>query len=158
MENSVAAQQTTILALRTEIKDLVNKHHGALSACENKLATAVSQLASSDASLKQCSKDRDEARINAENLNKIQEKQQDTIVKLSGQVETMTLKHKRNSASIKSLKIKLQIETDKFNQATKEIKTLRDEVQKFKDQVAREAAELAALQKQYNSLSDKTSK
>lgn len=77
------------------------------TAAEIKLVTAVSQLASSDASLKQCSKDREEARINAEIVNKTREKKSETIVKLSGQIETTTLKLKENSGRTKLMTSKL---------------------------------------------------
>jgi len=158
LKGDIAAKQSQISALKTEIEDLTKKHHGSLSNCEGRLATATSLLASSQATLQQCAIDRNSARVDAENLRKIREQQEERIRSLSSQVQAVTLTLQEKLALIQSLESKLKIETDRFNAAKTDVDILRGEVQKFRDAVAQEAAKIAALQKKYDDLSDKSSK
>jgi len=157
LKGSLAAKDSEISALKTEIRELQSKHHGSISMCENKLGAALSQLASSRASLTQCTKDRNAAQLDAEHLRKSRERMDESIRSLSSEVQAMTIKLKEKLNQIRSLESKLKIETDLFNAAKRDSETLRLEVVKFRDQVAREAAEVAALQKQYDSMTDKNS-
>jgi len=161
LKGEIAAKQSQISALKTEIKDITQKHHGSLGSlanCESRLAIATSRLASSQATLQQCTIDRNSARVDAENLRKIREQQEDRIRALSSQVQAVTLRLQEKLALIKSLESKLKIETDRFNAAKTDVDILRGELQKFRNAVAQEAAKIAALQKKYDDLSDNSSK
>jgi len=153
-----ASLESQVSALKTEIKNMEKKHHGSLSACENNLADVKAQLASSQATLTEVTKERNSARSEAENLRKVGEHLEEKLRSLSSEILAANLDLKNKLNHIKTLERELTIETEGLRAATNQTKFLRHELEALRAEIARDLAEIAEMQKKYDSLTDKSSK
>ena len=158
LKDSNDALTSQISALKTEIKDLGKKPHSTAAQCRQTLENVRTQPASSQATLKQCTKDHNAAVVEAESLRKIRKLLNAKLSALSNDLQSKTLDLKKSLEQMHSLERQLKIETDKFNQGTVQTQALRREVDRLEKSVSDAAAEEAALQNKYDSLSDKSSK
>jgi len=128
-----------------------------IATCQSSLDAAKTTILTVESSLDQRTKERNAARLDAENLSKIKEQQLEQIASLTTQSQIMTLDLKQRTDAITSLEGKLKIETDKFDAASASLKALQAIAEQLQAQVASDNKALSDKQAAYTQLSDKTS-